>query len=68
MSEEWVLNRLNDLSPSERAQIRRAIRTGDVDFVITKVDTTGSVSTFYAKEITDSTGKVVKVKPEGIWP
>lgn len=68
MSEEWVLNRLNDLSPSERAQIRRAIRTGDVDFVISKVDTTGSVSTFYAKEITDSTGKVVKVKPEGIWP
>lgn len=68
MSEEWILDRLGDLSTLERSRIRRAIFTGDIEFVISKVDTTGTVSTFYAKEITDSTGKVVKVKPGGIWP
>lgn len=68
MSERWLRNRLDKLSMMEQVNINKAIKTGDVDFVISKVDTSGNVATYYATSITDSTGQVTRVKEGAIWP
>ena len=68
MSERWIRNRLDKLSMMEQVNINKAIKTGDVDFVISKVDTSGKVSTYYATSVTDSTGQVTRVKEGAIWP
>ena len=52
----------------EQISIERALETGDVDFVISKVDETGNISTYRAIETIDSTGNVIGVKPDGVWP
>ena len=52
----------------EQVKINKAIKTGDVEFVISKVDTSGKVSTYYATSVTDSTGQVTQVKEGAIWP
>lgn len=62
MSEGWVTKRLGKLSMMEQVKIQRAIKNGDVDFVISKVDTSGNVSTYYATSVTDSAGQVIRVK------
>ena len=68
MSERWIRNRLDKLSMMEQVKINKAIKTGDVEFVISKVDTSGKVSTYYATSVTDSTGQVTQVKEGAIWP
>lgn len=68
MSERWIRNRLDKLSMMEQVNINKAIKTGDVEFVISKVDTSGKVSTYYATSVTDSTGQVTQVKEGAIWP
>ena len=68
MSQNWVRDRLGNLDPMEQISIERALETGDVDFVISKVDETGNISTYRAIETIDSTGNVIGVKPDGVWP
>lgn len=68
MSEEWVTKRLGELSMMEQVKIQRAIKNGDVDFVISKVDTSGNVSTYYTTSVTDSAGQVICVKKGAVWP
>ena len=68
MSQNWVRDRLGNLDPMEQISIERALETGDVDFVISKVDETGNISTYRAIETIDSTGNVIGVKPGGVWP
>lgn len=68
MSEGWVTKRLGELSMMEQVKIQRAIKNGDVDFVISKVDTSGNVSTYYATSVTDSAGQVIRVKKGAVWP
>ncbi|KXT71192.1 hypothetical protein SCRDD08_00134 [Streptococcus cristatus] len=68
MSKDWVKDRLGDLDPMEQISLEMALETGDVDFVISKVDTSGNVSTYYANAISDSAGKVIQVKPGAMWP
>lgn len=68
MSEQWVRDRINALDGAEKFKLKEALDDGDVEFVISKVDTSGNVSTYYAEEITDSTGRIVKVKPGTAWP
>ena len=60
MSEQWVRDRINALDGAEKFKLKEALDDGDVEFVISKVDTSGNVSTYYAEEITDSTGRIVK--------
>jgi len=52
----------------EQISLEMALETGDVDFVISKVDEMGNISTYRAVETVDSTGNVTGVKPKGIWP
>ena len=68
MSQNWVRDRLGNLDPMEQISIERALETGDVDFVISKVDETGNILTYRAIETIDSTGNVIGVKPGGVWP
>ena len=68
MSEEWVVNRLDKLDDETRMNLQDALESGDVDFVISKVDTSGKVSTYYATSVTDSAGQVTRVKEGAIWP
>lgn len=68
MSQNWVRDRLGNLDPMEQISIERALETGDVDFVISKVDESGNISTYRAIETIDSTGNVIGVKPGGVWP
>lgn len=68
MSQNWVRDRLGNLDPMEQISIKRALETGDVDFVISKVDETGNILTYRAIETIDSTGNVIGVKPDGVWP
>ena len=68
MSEEWVVNRLDKLDDETRMNLQDALESGDVDFVISKVDTSGKVSTYYATSVTDSAGQVTRVKEGALWP
>ena len=68
MSQNWVRDRLGNLDPMEQISIERALETGDVDFVISKVDETGNILTYRAIETIDSTGNIIGVKPGGVWP
>ena len=68
MSQNWVRERLGNLDPMEQISLEMALETGDVDFVISKVDEMGNISTYRAVETVDSTGNVTGVKPKGIWP
>ncbi len=68
MSEQWVRDRIDALDGTEKFKLKEALDNGDVEFVISKVDTSGNVSTYYTKEIMDSTGRIIRVKPGAVWP
>lgn len=68
MSEQWVRDRIDALDGTEKFKLKEALDNGDVEFVISKVDTSGNVSTYFAKEIMDSTGRIIRVKPGAVWP
>ena len=68
MSEQWVWDRIDTLDGTEKFKLKEALDNGDVEFVISKVDTSGNVSTYYTKEIMDSTGRIIRVKPGAVWP
>ena len=68
MSKRWVERRVRKLDIETRTNLLYALDRGDVDFVISKVDTSGKVSTYYATSVTDSAGQVTRVKEGAIWP
>ena len=68
MSKKWIERRVRKLDIETRTNLLYALDRGDVDFVISKVDTSGKVSTYYATSVTDSAGQVTRVKEGAIWP
>ncbi|MBP2624208.1 hypothetical protein [Streptococcus oricebi] len=68
MSKKWIEKRLFGLDEVEQMKIRRALRKGDIDMVVSKVDYSGNITTYHVQEMLDETGKVIRVKAGAQWP
>lgn len=68
MSRNWIEKRLNDLDGATKMDLMDALESGDVEFVISKVGTSGEISTYHAREVMDSAGQVIKVVKGPVWP
>ncbi|ORO50014.1 hypothetical protein B7712_00960 [Streptococcus oralis subsp. oralis] len=68
MSRKWIENRLNDLDRATKMDLMDALESGDVEFVISKVGSSGEISTYHAQEVIDSAGQVIKVVKGPVWP